>query len=83
MSGCGILVGYHKTTYLVIRGRIAGPYAFSNFLICGPMTALQEINYSAISGDDMSDGGQAGSKPIERSTFLQSSFGFTLIVDAA
>ncbi|MCX5873377.1 MAG: hypothetical protein NTY51_09110 [Deltaproteobacteria bacterium] len=45
------------------------------------MTVPEEIDDSAIGGD-MTDDGQADSKPIERATFLQSSFGFTLIVEA-
>ncbi|MGP8281393.1 MAG: DISARM system helicase DrmA [Desulfomonilaceae bacterium] len=46
------------------------------------MTVPEEIDDSAIGGDDMSDDGKADSKPIERATFLQSSLGFTLIVEA-
>ncbi len=44
------------------------------------MTIPEEMDDTAIGLDDLSDDGQADSKPTERATFLQSSFGFTFIV---
>lgn len=44
------------------------------------MTVPEEMDDTAIGLDDLSDDGQADSRPTERATFLQSSFGFTFIV---
>ncbi|MFH0960214.1 MAG: hypothetical protein V1897_16085, partial [Pseudomonadota bacterium] len=44
------------------------------------MTIPEEMDDTAIGLDEMSDDGQSDSKPTERATFLQSSFGFTFIV---